>query len=176
MTTLDLTGQRFGRLAVLHRLPTEKYRSQWACVCDCGTQVKGNANALREGKTLSCGCLRRENARVNGAIADGSANITHGLSLRPEYRVWKGMKQRCTPNPSNKAREGYFDRGIRVHPRWLGSFEAFFADMGPRPSAHHSIDRIDNDRGYEPGNCRWATRTQQNRNRRKRSCWRKTKA
>lgn len=174
MKALDLTGQRFGRLTVLRRMPSEKGRCQWACVCDCGARVKGNANSLRMGKARSCGCLQKEAARVNGATVDGSANIKHGLSGRPEYFVWKSMKQRCSARASKDDRALYFDRGIRVCEQWRESFEAFFADMGPRPSSRHSIDRVNNDGAYEPGNCQWATSTQQARSRRKRSCWRKS--
>lgn len=108
---------------------------------------------------------------MNGAQADGRANVRHGhkrgKSPSPEYAVWSSMKRRCSERAGAKDRELYFDRGIRVCPRWE-RFEAFYADMGPRPSATHSLDRVDNDRGYEPDNCRWATPVQQANNRRPR--------
>jgi hypothetical protein len=90
---------------------------------------------------------------------------THGRSRTPEHVAWKGMKRRCH-SPNNHRWEHYGGRGIEVCDRWRDSFENFFADMGPRHSPRHSIDRIDNDGDYEPGNCRWATQSQQMKNRR----------
>lgn len=89
----------------------------------------------------------------------------HNASKTSEYRAWCGIRQRCF-NPANCRYEGYGGRGITVCDRWNQSFLAFFEDMGPRPSPNHSIDRIDNDGNYEPSNCRWATRSQQQRNKR----------
>lgn len=90
---------------------------------------------------------------------------THGMTDSPEYRSWQRMKERCS-NPRADSYHRYGGSGIKVCDLWIGSFEAFLADMGPRPSLNHSIDRTDNERNYEPGNCRWATRKEQNRNQR----------
>ena len=155
MTALaDLTGQAFGLLTVLERAPNtaQSRQAHWLCVCACGKETVVNGSSLRRGRTRSCGCGR----------------IRHGLAGKtPEYHVWEGIKQRCL-NPNHARYEYWGGRGVTVCQRWAESFEAFYADMCPRPSPGHSIDRVDNDGNYEPGNCRWATASQQQRNRRDR--------
>jgi hypothetical protein len=160
---IDLTGRTFGRLTV------EGYGGQasgreslWACRCSCGKRVTVRKGCLRDGDTQSCGCLRAELNKLSGR-----KHRTHGLHGAPEYRVWVGMVQRCAArNAGRKKYAGYAGRGIKVCQRWRESFAAFYADMGPRPSPKHSIDRINNDGDYEPGNCRWATASQQACNKR----------
>lgn len=155
-------GQRYGRLVVLAELPdrTKDRQRRWQCQCDCGATTVAIGPNMVKGNTSSCGCIHRE-----GLLA---RNTTHGQSKTkqhtPEYTTWCNMRARCE-NPKSMYYANYGGRGIAVCERWQ-AFEHFFADMGPRPSPKHSIDRINNDLGYEPGNVRWATRTEQNRNRR----------
>lgn len=148
----DLIGQRFSRLLVVEHAHSINYRHSWSCRCDCGKTVVALGSNLRTGKTRSCGCLMK------------GCNSTHGLSRLPEYAVWSTMIQRCT-NKNNKRYHCYGGRGISVCEKWR-TFHEFFEDMGPRPSKNHSIDRINNDGNYEPGNVRWATGVEQANNKR----------
>lgn len=148
---LDLTGNRYGRLSVLGYAG----KSSWNCQCACGKTKTVLGGNLRQGKSLSCGCLRDENIRA--------ANSTHGLTGTPEYCIWAGIKRRCyNPNEDNYRRYG--GAGITVCPQWLNSFETFLADMGPRPSEAHSIERKDGASNYTPENCKWATAEEQGSN------------
>lgn len=152
---IDRVGQVYGRLTVMafvERLRTPAgapYRT-WRCRCICGTETVVRGGNLGNGHTLSCGCHKL------------TVNITHGRTDTAEYSVWEGMIQRCH-NPKDTKWPLYGARGVKVCERWR-SFENFLADMGERPP-ETSIDRYpDNDGNYEPGNCRWATIWEQNRN------------
>lgn len=159
----DLSGSRFQRWLVLSSSGVRTYprgatRRTWLCRCDCGTERSVDECRLRNGTSGSCGCYHRE--RVSR-----SRPLTHGDCGSVEYHTWSSMISRCE-NPKNKQYKDYGGRGIFICDRWRKSYEAFLADMGRRPQGH-TLDRIDNEQGYGPANCRWATRLQQMANTRR---------
>lgn len=158
MAKLSVTvGQRFGRLMLIE-LGNNQNGYIDRALCECGTIKEVRRSDLQSGRTLSCGCLRRENATRVGA-----STRTHGQSKNPLYHLWHTMIARCH-NPTHAAYRYYGNRGIKVCDRWRESFDAFVSDMGPRPIGLE-IDRIDPDGNYEPGNVRWANKRSQKFNR-----------
>jgi hypothetical protein len=157
-TFIDLTGRRFGRLEVVGRAPNRNTVVYWLCRCDCGIEKEVGSQSLRSGRIKSCGCLRVDTSRARCT--------THGKCNSREYQSWQNMKRRCS-DISNEAYANYGARGITYHESFE-QFDGFFEYLGVCPEGY-SLDRIDNDGNYEPGNVRWASRSTQNANQRKRN-------
>lgn len=158
---IDRKGHRYGRLFVVESAwhPNGKKRG-WVCKCDCGNVTFVMGTDLKRGFVQSCGCWKDQSTRQR--------NTKHGAAeagkKTKEYLIWVEMRARCN-NPNNANYHRYGGRGIKVCDRWSEGFQNFLDDMGPQPFARASIDRIDNDKGYEPDNCRWAGYKTQSRNR-----------
>lgn len=151
--TSELIGKKFGRLTVVSEDPSYGSHSNCECRCDCTLTITTRRGNLLSGNTTSCGCSHISSA------------TKHGLSKRPEYGIWERIKQRCE-NSNSTGYRWYGARGIAICEKWAKSVEDFIMDMGPRPSPKHSVERLNNYGNYEPGNCIWATQTEQCRNRR----------
>lgn len=151
-------GQKFGLLTVVAFAGRDRaHRARWLCACDCGSMHEAGAYDIKSGNTNSCGCWNRETSSQVGR-----ANKKHGLTANPAYQAWRDMMRRCYDGGSDQFCN-YGARGIRVCERWhdVGSF---YEDMGDRPSSRHSLDRLDVNEDYSKENCRWATPSQQARN------------
>ncbi len=149
-------GMQYGHLTIIREVspcyyPSGRKGRHILCACECGGESVVTLNNLKSGNTTSCGCFQK------------SLSSKHNMSQSLTYVTWEQMISRCEYS-ENKGYYLYGARGISVCPRWRNSFLAFYEDMGPRPSPNHSIDRLDGSGNYEPGNCRWATPTEQARN------------
>lgn len=154
-------GMKIWRLKLLY-VAGKGQKKRWLCRCECLAIKEICPSELRNNRTVSCGCFHKDwlssTKRKHGESGEGP-------NPSPEYKAWNTMKHRCY-NPRDISFHNYGGRGIEVCKEWRESFEVFLRDVGRKPSPEHSLDRIENDHGYEPGNVRWATREEQNRNKR----------
>lgn len=154
----DIAGQKFNRLTVIERYKDKSHQQgvKWICLCDCGNTKIISSYSICSGNTKSCGCFALE-VRKKIHLKHGHANKIL------EYSIWKGMKTRCY-NKNAQAYKNYGGRGIKVCNEWNNSFLQFFQDMGKRPTPKHTIERINNNMGYSPNNCKWIHKSKQNQN------------
>lgn len=150
---LDLTGKKFGKLTAIEFVGN----SRWKCLCDCGGIALVITANLSRGNTKSCGCIKRQESNKRAT--------KHGLYGTKAYKSWSSIKKRCT-NPNDPAYKNYGGNGIKLFDGWLNDPKAFCDYVGSAPSNNHSIDRIDNSKGYEPNNVRWADIYEQANNKR----------
>lgn len=147
--TVIKPGQKFNSLTVIKEIEKSRYMRQILCRCSCGKEIVVRVYDLGRNKT--CGCIRQR------------GNPKHGLSKTPEYAAWKSIKTRCY-DPNFIEYQHYGGRGIKVCDEWKDDFQAFYSYIGPRPGSGYSVDRIDNNGDYEPGNVKWSTKSEQHRN------------
>lgn len=148
---LDLYGKKFGKLTVLDFIGN----SRWRCACDCGGESIVMTANLNRGNTTSCGCIRN--------VSSSKRATKHGLFGTKVHRCWMNIKRRCL-EPTYPSYKDYGAKGIKIYEPWAKDVTKFVEYIGHAPSEEHSIDRIDNSKGYEPGNIRWATKWEQANN------------
>lgn len=148
---IDLAGHKYGKLTVVQYVGERK----WECICDCGGRKTVFTSNLRRGNTKSCGCVKKQTASKRAT--------KHGYYHTKAYKSWYSIKRRCT-DPNDSSYLAYGGKGITMYEPWINDPKAFCEYIGPAPSSKHSIDRIDNSKGYEPGNIRWATDIEQANN------------
>ena len=158
----DLTGRVFGRLTVTHSIALPRgtdgrRQRKWICQCECGGVTASTAGQLTGGGKISCGCYRREKSKQNAT--------RHGLSKTREYKIFIAIHSRCY-NKNVRCYKNYGGRGIVMSDEWRNDFTRFLADMGPRPSPDHQVDRIDVNGNYCADNCRWVPSADQAKNKR----------
>lgn len=156
---IDIEGQRFGRLTVLRRGEnTSRGLARWVCKCDCGNEILASGGNLRFGHTTSCGCYKEEIVKT--------CSVTHGMRRTRIYNIWTDIKSRCC-NPNSNRHHVYFDRNIVMCDEWKNSFQSFYDwSIANGYTDELTIDRINNDEGYSPDNCRWVTNKENSRNKR----------
>lgn len=156
MPGINRTGQKFGRWTFIKKVANIGHHTRWLCRCDCGNEKEVYTNAVTRGKSSSCGCLNRELL---------GERHPHKYKAMPEYAIWNAMLGRCY-RPKDLGYKNYGGRGIKVCKRWRDSFKNFIKDLGRRPNSSLTLERINNDRGYYPNNCKWATWEERMGNRR----------
>ena len=162
---LSIEGKKFGKLTVVKRSGSIRKKAAWLCACECGAESTVVSSNLTSGKTTSCGCFSRKKASDNAI----KRNTVHGHNKSgqdnksPTWKSWAAMLQRCK-NKNHKSYKNYGGRGVSVFPLWE-EYANFLSDIGERPSGK-TLDRIDVEGNYEPGNCRWATPSEQQKNKR----------
>jgi hypothetical protein len=147
-TELPMVGRTFGRLTVTSAAPSAHRKRRWHCRCSCGGTTIAFQWSLLAGRSNSCGCLKAEELNRR----QGHEN--HGMYGSPEYKVWELMKRRCF-YPKDRGYRKYGGAGITVCDEWRDSFATFYRDVGPRPSPYHTLERFEEEKDFDPSNCRW---------------------
>lgn len=161
---VEMEGKKYGMLSVVERVGKRGQYFLWKCVCDCGNEVVRAQPALRFGGTLSCGCRKKIPNSGHFKATHGHSDKSYEGRCSKEYGTWATIKAR-TENPKAHGYERYGGAGIFICKEWSESFERFLEYVGNAPSKNHTIDRIESNKGYEPGNVKWATYAEQNRHR-----------